>query len=82
MKDSYDFSAAKRGAVAPSTGKTRITIWVDDDALAVFRRRGEQEGRGYQTLINEALKAAADDAAPARLERALRKIIREEMRAH
>jgi uncharacterized protein (DUF4415 family) len=82
MKDSYDFSRAKRGPVLPATGKTRITIWVDDDALAAFRLRGQQEGRGYQTLINEALKAAAtDDAAPVTL-KAIRNVLREELGAH
>jgi hypothetical protein len=27
MKAEYDFSEAKRGAVIPQTGKTRITIY-------------------------------------------------------
>jgi len=30
MKKVHDFSKGKRGAVIPTTGKTRITIYVDD----------------------------------------------------
>ena len=57
MRKEYDFSQGKRGAVIPSKGKTRITIYLDDDLLAHFRERAESAGLGYQTLINEALKA-------------------------
>jgi predicted DNA binding CopG/RHH family protein len=80
MKDDYDFSSAKRGAVMESRGKTRITIWVDDETLGAFRSRAAEEGRGYQTLINEALKAAAsDDFAPVTL-KDIRRVLREELR--
>ncbi|MGY4534886.1 hypothetical protein ACVW0Y_004036 [Pseudomonas sp. TE3786] len=58
MKDLYDFSDAKRGAVAPSKGKTRITIMLDDAVLDAARQRAESEGTGYQTLINRLLKEA------------------------
>ncbi len=51
MKDEYDFSNARRGAVVDSTGKTRITIFLDDDILAAFREQAAQSGKGYQTLI-------------------------------
>jgi uncharacterized protein (DUF4415 family) len=81
MKASYDFSGAQRGAVAGTQGKTRITIWIDDSVLASFRERAAGEGKGYQTLINEALKAAADEkAAPLTLS-ALRRVLREELHA-
>ncbi|MGZ7176030.1 BrnA antitoxin family protein [Burkholderia gladioli] len=57
MKNEYDFSNAQRGpAVAPVKGKTRITIMLDDDILATFREQSAALGRGYQTLINDALK--------------------------
>jgi uncharacterized protein (DUF4415 family) len=56
MKKEYDFSKARRGAVVPQTGKTRITIYIDDDVLEVFRNRADEEGRGYQTMMNEALR--------------------------
>ena len=63
MRNEYDFSKGKRGAVMPAKGKTRITIYIDDDILAAFRTRAEKGGSGYQTLMNEALKAslAKDD---------------------
>ena len=34
MKKVYDFSKGKRGAVSPTTGKTRITIYMDDAILS------------------------------------------------
>jgi len=36
--------------------KTRITIYLDDEVLAEFRTLAEQCGKGYQTLINAALR--------------------------
>ena len=81
MKDEYDFSMAKRGAVIAPTGKTRITIYIDDDVLSAFRSRAETEGLGYQTLINSALRlATAPKAAPLTAE-ALRLVLREELQA-
>lgn len=65
MRKEYDFSTAKRGAVAQSPGKTRVTIMLDDDVIESFRARGDASGQGYQTLINAALRAAIDpDSAP------------------
>src|SRR5260370_33616302 len=57
MKKVYDFSKGKRGAVIPRTGKTRITIYMDDAVLKRFKAQSEKSGKGYQTLINEALKS-------------------------
>jgi hypothetical protein len=45
MKKEYDFSKAKRGAVIPQPGKTRITIYLDNDLLEMFRDHAA--GRGY-----------------------------------
>lgn len=81
MKANYDMTKAKRGAVLSSTGKTRITIYLDDAILDAFRLRAEQEGKGYQTLINEALAASlAQNNAPVTIA-TLRKILREELHA-
>jgi uncharacterized protein (DUF4415 family) len=81
MKTSYDFSGAARGAVAGARGKTRITIWIDDGVLEAFRARAGAEGKGYQTLMNDALRAAADEkAAPVTLSE-LRRVLREELQA-
>lgn len=56
MRKEYDFSKAKRGAPVQASGKTRITIMLDDDVLNFFRDRAESEGVGYQTMINAALR--------------------------
>lgn len=58
MTDTFDFSKAKRGPVIDAKGKTRITIMLDDDVLQAFRERAANEGKGYQTLINESLRGA------------------------
>lgn len=62
MKAEYDFSKAKRGAIKSSAGKTRITIYLDDDLLEHFRDVATLEGLGYQTVINRTLRAAAATA--------------------
>ncbi|MCA9980345.1 MAG: BrnA antitoxin family protein [Anaerolineales bacterium] len=79
MKDEYDFSQGKRGALIPSTGKTRITIYLDDAILEAFRARAEAEGTGYQTLINEALNAYLNQAEQPLTESALRRVLQEEL---
>ena len=78
MKAEYDFSKAKRGAVVPQTGKTRITIYLDDAVLEGFRNRADAAGKGYQTLINDALRDYLSNDS-GNLEETLRKVIREEM---
>ena len=78
MKKEYDFSSAKRGAVIPVSGKTRVTMYLDNDVLEVFRERADRFGKGYQTLINEVLREhLATETLNART---LRKIIREEIK--
>jgi uncharacterized protein (DUF4415 family) len=44
MKDHYDFSQGRRGAVLPTPGKERITIRLDADILEYFRERVERAG--------------------------------------
>jgi uncharacterized protein (DUF4415 family) len=80
MRDEYDFSQGKRGAVLASPGKTRITIMLDDDVIEAFRKRAEQAGRGYQTLINETLKAAISEHVEAVTLKAIRRVLREELK--
>lgn len=82
MKKVYDFSKAKRGAVIPSTGKTRITIYLDDAIVRRFKTKSEKTGRGYQTLINEALSAQLGLKDEALTPDLIRKIVREELASH
>jgi hypothetical protein len=87
MRDEYDFSKGKRGAVLASPGKTRITIMLDDDVIEHFRTLGDAQGTGYQTLINALLRKAitvpkkrtADDK-PLTVA-TLRRVLREELQA-
>lgn len=81
MSQEYDFSKGKRGAIAPvTTGKTRITIRLDDEVLRWFRARVHATGGGnYQSLINLALREHVKNSAEP-LEATLRRILREEFR--
>jgi uncharacterized protein (DUF4415 family) len=79
MKNEYDFSKAKRGAVISPKGKTRITIYIDDDILGEFRDRAEEAGSGYQTMMNEALREYLGKAKTSIDEKSLRRILREEL---
>jgi hypothetical protein len=79
MRAEYDFSKGKRGALIPSKGKTRITIYIDDAVLNEFRAKAERSGAGYQTLMNEALKASLERNEKPVTAAVLRQIIREEL---
>ncbi len=83
MRKEYDFSRGRRGAVlgAPR-GKTRITIRIDDDILQWFRDQMHKVGGGsYQTAMNEALRRAME-SSEGHVEGALRRVLREELRAY
>jgi len=82
MRKVYDFSKGKRGAVIPTTGKTRITIYLDDAILRRFKTQSEKTGTGYQTLINDALKSHLGLTEPPVTQELVRKIVREELAAH
>jgi len=81
MKKEYDFTKAKRGAVAGTPpGKTRVTIRLDNEVLDWFHKQVDDAGGGnYQTLVNDAL---LDHIARRRepLETTIRRVIREELR--
>lgn len=81
MKKAYDFSKAKRGAVVPPTGKTRITIYLDDEIVQEFKKQAEKTGKGYQTLINEVLNAYLEKKEKPLTADLVRKIVREELAA-
>ena len=79
MKTEYDFSRGKRGAVIPQKGKTRISIFIDNSILAEFRERAEKAGTGYQTMMNEALRAYLSKTESPLTEDVLRNVLREEI---
>jgi uncharacterized protein (DUF4415 family) len=79
MKEEYDFRQGKRGAVIPQPGKTRITIYIDNDVLDAFRTRAENSGTGYQTMMNQALREYLDKSSTLLDELTLRRVIREEL---
>jgi len=60
------------GKVVPR-GKTRLTMYLDTALVEYFKAKAGE--RGYQTLINEALKRAIEQES---LEATLRRVIREE----
>jgi uncharacterized protein (DUF4415 family) len=82
MKKVYDFSKGKRGAVVPATGKTRITIYLDDQIVKQFKAQSEKTGKGYQTLINDALQSYLSGQDKPLTVEAIRKIVREELTAN
>lgn len=82
MKKEYDFSKAKRGAVLSSEGKTRITIYLDDVVIERFKALSEKTGKGYQTLLNDALRAHLGVDETPLTAAALRRILREELTQH
>ncbi len=81
MKKEYDFKKGDRGAVlSVSKGKTRITIRLDGDVIAWFKKEVSDAGGGnYQSLINLALREYIEQQTES-LEDTLRKVIREELK--
>jgi uncharacterized protein (DUF4415 family) len=82
MKTEYDFSQGKRGAIDPMpTGKSRITIRLDNEVLKWFRDQVEEAGGGnYQTMINEVLlDHVRNQQSKEPLETLLRRVLREEL---
>jgi len=79
MKKEYNFENAKRGQVVPTKGKTRITMYIDNDLLDDFRVRAEKAGYGYQTMINEALREYLAKSGKPLDETVIRQVIREEL---
>ena len=80
MKEEYDFSKGKRGAIIPApAGKTRITIRLDSDIIDWFRSQVEKRGGGnYQTMINNALRECMSNRGEV-VEEVIRRIIKEEI---
>ena len=80
MKKEYNFKKGKRGAVISSKGKSRITLYLDNDILEEFRKRADQAGIGYQTMINQVLREFLGKMKTPVDEATLRRILREELK--
>ncbi len=79
MRAEYDFSRGKRGAVIPQKGKTRISIFIDNNVLDEFRARAQKTGTGYQTMMNDALRRYLAGTDQPVTEKTLRQVLRQEM---
>ena len=80
MRKEYDFSKGKRGPIATISGKTRITIRLDDEIINWFKEQVDAVGGGnYQTLINQALREYMMEKREP-LEEVLRRVVREELK--
>ena len=80
MKTRYSFKGGKGGPVVDvPSGKTRITMRLDNDIVEWFRQRAHSAGGGnYQTMINQALREyILGQQQP--LEEVLRRVVREEL---
>ena len=82
MSKELDFSKARRGPLKVPKGKTRVTIYLDDAVIEAFRQKSESTGKGYQTLINEALQSHIAKAPAPLTADIIRKILREELAQH
>ena len=65
------------GGEPVAKNKVRVNMFLDADIVAYFK--AQAGGRGYQTLINDALRTSvlADD-----LETVLRRVVREELQTY
>lgn len=63
--------------------KKHISIMLDERIIREFKRRSELIGRGYQTLINDALLEIikGESVKSSMLEELIRKIVREETKS-
>jgi len=79
MKNEYDFSKGKRGAIEPTPGKKRITIRLDNEIIDWFRSQVEARGGGnYQSMINNALREYVSNSRET-FEKIMRRVLREEI---
>ena len=62
---------------AKGTNKSRITMRIDSATLAAFKARAAMSGGNYQTLLNDALRQAAEGQT---LSDVVRETIRQELR--
>jgi uncharacterized protein (DUF4415 family) len=80
MRKNYDFSKARRGPIVRQPGRTRVSIYLHDDLLKILRKRANAAGRGYQTMIDEALREYLGRSTEPVDAATIRRIVREELR--
>ena len=79
MKNHYDFSQGRRGAVNNVGRKIKTSIRFDPEVLNWFKNKIEESGGGnYQSLINQVLKEYITNQGEP-LEHVLRRITRQEI---
>jgi uncharacterized protein (DUF4415 family) len=80
MKQQYDFSTRKRGAIDPIfQGETQINLYLDDEIIEWFRETvNAKNGGNYQILINEVLREYIQHKDES-IETLPRRILREEL---
>jgi uncharacterized protein (DUF4415 family) len=76
-EDQMKRAVLRVGGEPVAKGKVRVNMFLDADIVAYFKSLSG--GRGYQTLINDALRSSilADD-----LETILRRVVREELQTY
>lgn len=84
MKNEYDFSEGKRGAIIPpDPNQVRLSLYLDADVIDYFKEIVHKSGGGnYQVLINKALHEYIEqqnESLEQLLEITLRRVIREEL---
>jgi uncharacterized protein (DUF4415 family) len=74
MKDEYDFSNSKRGAVIPQPAhQTEVRLRLDNEVLGWLRERVNEAGGGdYQSMINTILQTYIEIQEDAALIRAIK----------
>jgi uncharacterized protein (DUF4415 family) len=77
QRDHVTHGVVRVAGKAVPRGKRRLTMYLDAAIVEFFKARAGE--RGYQTLINEALKQAIERET---LEDALRRVLREERGAY
>jgi uncharacterized protein (DUF4415 family) len=70
---------AKSGEILPRGGSSKQRVNIFLDSVVVEHFKAKAGGRGYQTLINEALKQSMQSES---IERMIRYTIQQEMKAY
>jgi uncharacterized protein (DUF4415 family) len=68
------------GSRFPEGQDTDQRIYIDNDVLEQFRQRADASGRGYQTMMNEALREYLGKSPRPVDETTLPRILREELK--